>query len=70
MSKTVESKSVADQMVSDLGRIANSLDELKVKGLPMAVIFAYLQKRTHLPQKDIRAVLDGLAELSREFKAR
>jgi len=61
-------KTVAEVMVTELQKISSALDELRSKGLPMSLIMAYLQKKTHLPQKDIKAVLDGLAELNREVK--
>lgn len=61
-------ETVAEQMVSSLQKISSALDELKSKGLPETLIFAYLQKKTHLSQRDIRLVLDGLRDLNREIK--
>ena len=63
-------KTVAESMLDDLNRINRSLDELKTKGLPMSFILIYLNKRTHLPQKQIQSVLDGLRELNREVQPR
>lgn len=62
------SETVADQMVSSLQRISSALDELKEKGLPEVLIIAYLEKKTHLGQRNIRLVLDGLRDLNREIK--
>jgi len=59
---------VAEKMLSELEKLNLAFEELRTKGLPMSFILIYLQKRTHLNQKDIQAVLDGLRELNRDIQ--
>ena len=63
-----EGITVAEKMLTSLDKINRSLEELKVKGLPMSFILLYVGKKTHLSQKDILAVFDALRDLNREIQ--
>jgi len=67
---TLESPTVAEEMVLNLQKIARALEDLKNLGIPETVLMAYLQKKTRLRVKDIQAVLDGLKDLSKEMRPR
>jgi len=57
---------VGEKMVEEMSKMASAL--VQMHGVPRSVIVAYLRQRTHLPLRDITAVLDGLLELNKEFK--
>ena len=57
---------VGEKMVEEMARMAIALSSMH--GVPRSVIVAYLRQRTHLPLRDITAVLDGLLELNKEFR--
>lgn len=59
---------VAEKMLTDLEKINRSLEELRVKGLPMSFILLYVGKKTHLSQRDIQQVFDALRDLNREVQ--
>lgn len=61
-----QSKTVGEKMVEEMARMADAL--VTMHGVPRSVIVAYLRQKTHLPLRDIQAVLDGLLELNKEFK--
>jgi hypothetical protein len=68
LSEQSESKpiSVGEKMVLEMQQITQALD--RMQGVPRAIILAYLRQKTNLPKKTIDAVLEGLAELNKEFK--
>lgn len=64
----VSNPTVAESMLLTLDKISRALTELKAGGLPETLIIAYIQKRTKLSMRDIRAVLDALKEMNKELK--
>lgn len=70
MSNEIPIPTVAERMLTSLEKINKSLEELKVKGLPMSFILLYVGKKTHLSQKDIMAVFDALRDLNTEIRPR
>lgn len=59
---------VAEKMLGELEKLNRSLEELRVKGLPMSFILMYVQKRTRLGQREIQAVFDALREMNKEIQ--
>jgi len=55
-------------MLTSLERINRSLEELRVKGLPLSFILLYVNKKTHLSQKEIMSVFDALRDLNHEVQ--
>ena len=68
MSQPKPPPTVAEKMLSELEKLNLALEELRVKGLPMNFILIYLSKKTHLTQKEILSVLDGLRDLNKEVQ--
>lgn len=58
---------VGDELVFQVRRIAEAMEELKVKGLPRDILVLWIQKKTKLPQRDIIAVLDALSGIRQAF---
>lgn len=63
-----EPVTVAENMISQLTRIADSLDNLRKQGLPETLVMAYVQKKTKLSQRDIKLVFDALRDMNKELK--
>lgn len=63
MSKTTK----GEDLVENVKRIAGALEELKNRGLPRSILLLWVKKKTRLPQRDIQAVFDALAEIKKEF---
>jgi len=61
-------KSRGEDLVENVKRIADTLAELKAKGLPRSLLVIWVQKKTRLSQKDIISVFDALAEIEKEFQ--
>jgi hypothetical protein len=59
---------VAEKMLSDLEKINKSLEELRVKGLPMSFIVMYVNKKSRVPIKDIENVFLALKDLNKEIQ--
>jgi len=62
------SKTVAEVMLEQCGKIASALDQLQKVGLPRDIIILCIQKKTRLPQRDIIAVLDALKDFQKQIK--
>jgi len=62
------SKTVAEVMLEQCGKIASALDQLQKVGLPRDIIILYIQKKTRLSQRDIVAVLDALKDFQKQIK--
>jgi len=58
----------AEIMATNLQKIADALTELQSIPLPKELIFLYVQKRTHLPKKDIEAVFEAIKELNKKVE--
>jgi len=58
---------VGDELVNQVKRMADAMQELKDKGLPRDILILWIQKKTKLAQKDIIMVLDALASIKKEF---
>lgn len=68
MSKEMsEPKTVGMELLQQISKISEALQILTQKGLPESLIVLWIQKKTRLPQRDIRAVLDALKEIKKEF---
>jgi hypothetical protein len=65
----LSAKTRGEDLVENVRRIADTLVELKQKGLPRQILIIWVQKKTRLPQKDIIAVFDALANINKEFTA-
>lgn len=61
-------KTVGEEMLDQIKKISDALDFLTKKGLPESLLILWIQKKTHLSQKDIKAVLDALKGIDAEFK--
>ena len=59
---------LAEQLVSQTQKIATALEELTRKGLPESLIILYVQKKTRLPQRDVKAVFDALRDFNKQIK--
>jgi len=57
---------VAEEMIVELQKISQALSQMR--GLPRVMIIAYLQKKTHLAQRDIKVFLEALEELNKEVR--
>jgi hypothetical protein len=55
-------------MVTQLQKISSALDGLTKTGLPESLIILYIQKKTHLAQRDIKAVFDALRDFNKTIK--
>jgi hypothetical protein len=55
-------------MVSQLSKISNALEQLTKMGLPESLVILYVQKKTHLSQRDVKAVFDALRDFSKIIK--
>lgn len=60
-------KSVGEEMLDQIKKISDALDFLTKKGLPESLLILWIQKKTHMAQKDIKAVLDALKGIEKEF---
>ncbi len=61
-------QTVAEAMITQLQKIAGAMDHLKNLGLPEDIMVLYVQKKTRLSQKDIKAVFDAIRDFSRQIK--
>jgi hypothetical protein len=68
MTQPTGAPTVAEKMMSDLEKINKSLEELRIKGLPMTIITMYVNKRTHVPMGTIQQIFDALRDLNREIQ--
>jgi hypothetical protein len=66
MNEIVKTPTYAELMASNLEKIAEALNDLRSIPLPRELILLYVQKRTHLPKKDIIAVFDAIDELNKK----
>lgn len=64
----MNSPTVAEAMVSQLSKISNALEQLTKMGLPESLVILYVQKKTHLSQRDVKAVFDALRDFSKIIK--
>jgi len=61
-------RTVGEDLLQQVSRIAEALDTLTKKGLPRSLLILWIQKKTRLSQKDIIAVLDALSGIEKEFQ--
>jgi hypothetical protein len=61
------SKTVGEELLSQISQISQALKILTEKGLPESLLVLWIQKKTRLSQKDIKAVLDALKNIQTEF---
>jgi hypothetical protein len=59
---------MAEVMVEQTTKIANSLDTLQKAGLPKDLIVLYVQKKTRLNRRDIEAVFEALKDFQKQVK--
>lgn len=62
------SSTVAQEMVNQMQRISSALDQLTKMGLPESLVILYIQKKTRLSQRDIKAVFDALKDFNKTIK--
>jgi len=60
-------KTVGEELLDQIKKISDALDFLTRKGLPESILILWIQKKTHLSQKDIKAVLEALRGIEKEF---
>ena len=66
-----EEKSAFERMANDLKIIREALVRLEKTGINSELMVLYIQKKTHLSQRDIKSILDSQKEFLREaFKVR
>jgi hypothetical protein len=68
MSTSEVEKTYAEIMVEQLSKIADAVEQLRALPLPQELIIMYVQKKTRLARRDIEAVFDAIAELSKKTK--
>jgi siroheme synthase len=61
-------KTIGEALLEQVQKIADALEYLTKKGLPESLLILWIQKKTRLSQRDIKAVLDALKEIDREFR--
>lgn len=59
---------VAENLVAQVAKISQALDQLTRMGLPESIVILYVQKKTRLPQRDIKAVFDALKDFNKVVK--
>ena len=60
-------KTMGEELLTQVKKISEALELLTSKGLPESLIILWIQKKTHLAQRDIKAVLDALKGIQKEF---
>jgi hypothetical protein len=60
-------KTVGEELLDQIKKISDALDFLTRKGLPESILILWIQKKAHLSQKDIKAVLEALRGIEKEF---
>jgi len=60
-------KTMGEELLDQFKKISEALELLTKKGLPESLLILWINKKTHLPQKDIKAVLDALKSIQKEF---
>jgi hypothetical protein len=63
-----QNPTVAEAMITQMQKISGALDTITKMGLPESLIILYVQKKTHLSQKDIKAVFDALRDFNKQIK--
>jgi hypothetical protein len=62
-------KTTGEEMLDQVRKISEALDFLLKKGLPESLLTLWIHKKTHISQTDIKAVLDALKSVSKDFTA-
>lgn len=60
-------KTVGENLLYQVSKISEALEDLRQKGLPESLLILSIQKKTRLSMKDIKAVLDSLRDIQTEF---
>jgi len=63
-----EAKTVGEELLEQIKKISDALEVLISKGLPESLLIVWIHKKTRLPQRDIKAVLEALKEINKEFQ--
>ena len=61
-------KTVAQIMVEELTKISDSLENLKKIGLPESLIVMYVNRKTRVGVKKIKAVFEAIRDFERQIK--
>ena len=61
-------KSIAEKIATDLEKISRALESIPTQGFMKQLLIIYLKEKTGLGKGKIEAVLDGIAEFTREFQ--
>ena len=62
-------KTLAEQLVENVVKIREALEELSKSGISEELLILYVQQKTKLNKRDIRAVLEAVKSFSREMLA-
>ncbi|RLI81557.1 hypothetical protein DRP04_05865 [Archaeoglobales archaeon] len=62
-------KTLAEQLVENVVKIRETLEELSKSGISEELLILYVQQKTKLNKRDIRAVLEAVKSFSREMLA-
>ena len=62
------SKTMAEIMVEELTKISTSLENLKKIGLPESLIIMYVNRKTKVGVKKIKAVFEAIRDFERQIK--
>jgi hypothetical protein len=65
----MSAKSTGEEMLDQVRKISEALDFLLKKGLPESLLILWIHKKTRIKQTDIKAVLDALKTVSKDFTA-
>lgn len=61
-------KTVAQIMVEELTKISDSLENLRKIGLPESLIIMYVNRKTKVGVKKIKAVFEAIRDFERQIK--
>ena len=61
-------KTVGEEMLDNIRKISEAMDQLTRAGLPEPLLIMWIQRKTHVKQADIKAVLDALKGINKEFQ--
>ncbi|MEM2567312.1 MAG: hypothetical protein QXH20_02430 [Candidatus Bathyarchaeia archaeon] len=63
-----EPKTVGEALLDQISKISDALTKLQQQGLPKELLVLWIHKKTRLPQREIRAILEALQEINKEFQ--
>ena len=62
------SKTMAEIMIEELTKISTSLQNLKKIGLPESLVVMYVNRKTKVGVKKIKAIFEAIRDFERQIK--